>query len=184
MSSGFFLTFIVTVFVVAIILVTRRLHGRMSEDTSSGPQKFHDGPTPRIGGIAILIGLAVGIGLGEVSDRDFQFSAVILLLASLPAFAGGLLEDLVKRISVTSRLLLTFVSAAAGFIALDARITGVDIPGVDWLLALLQSLLLSHCLEVTRFSGRFSAWVTSRLRLVRFSDTFNLESFAVSKAVS
>jgi len=44
-------------------------------------------------------------------------SAVILLLASVPAFAGGLLEDLVKRVTVTSRLLFTFVSAAAAFIA-------------------------------------------------------------------
>jgi UDP-N-acetylmuramyl pentapeptide phosphotransferase/UDP-N-acetylglucosamine-1-phosphate transferase len=136
MSSGVFLTFIVTAFAVAIILVTRRLHGRISEDTSSGPQKFHGSPTPRVGGIAILIGLAVGIGLGEVSDPDFRSSAVILLLASLPAFAGGLLEDLLKRIPVISRLLFTFVSAAAAFIVLDARITGVDVPGVDWLLGL------------------------------------------------
>src|SRR5882762_4135081 len=111
MSSGVFLAFIATLLIVAIILVTRRFHGRISEDTSSGPQKIHDSPSPRIGGIAILIGLAVGIGLGEVSDPDFRYSAVILLVASLPAFAGGLLEDLVKRITVTSRLLFTFVSA-------------------------------------------------------------------------
>jgi len=102
MSSGVFLAFIATVLVVAIILVTRRFHAGVSEDTNSGPQKFHANPTPRVGGIAILIGLAVGIGLGEVSDPDFRSSAVILLLASLPAFTGGLLEDLLKRIPVIS----------------------------------------------------------------------------------
>src|SRR5438105_14966769 len=108
MSSAVVLTFIATVLVVVMILLTRRVHGRFSEDSSSGPQKFHARPTPRVAGIAILAGLVIGLTSARELGDDFELFALLLLLAAIPAIAGGLLEDLLKRVSVAWRLGLTF----------------------------------------------------------------------------
>ncbi len=57
----------------------------------------------------------------------------LFLLASLPAFVGGFLEDLTRRVSPYSRLLFAFGAAAVGYVLLDGRITDLDLPGDDHL---------------------------------------------------
>lgn len=113
------------------------LHAHLSNDyTDAGPQKFHAQPTPRIGGLAIALGLVAGYLYERLSSHDVnatpQFS--YLLLAAIPAFAGGLVEDLTKRVSVSKRLLLSMVSAAIGVWLLDAVVSHVGIVQLDWLL--------------------------------------------------
>ena len=46
----------VTVAVGAVLVVTRRWHGALSDDNAVGPHKFHAKPTPRIGGLAVYAG--------------------------------------------------------------------------------------------------------------------------------
>jgi UDP-N-acetylmuramyl pentapeptide phosphotransferase/UDP-N-acetylglucosamine-1-phosphate transferase len=110
-------------------------HARLSADVpAAGPQKFHHAPTPRIGGIPVLLGLAVAAfavhdGLDSVTDLT-----TVAVSCSLFAFAGGLAEDFTKRVRVRLRLMLTFISAAFGYFFLDARISGLDVPGLDWAL--------------------------------------------------
>jgi UDP-N-acetylmuramyl pentapeptide phosphotransferase/UDP-N-acetylglucosamine-1-phosphate transferase len=57
-----------------------------------------------------------------------------LLLASLPAFLGGITEDVTKAVSVAARLMLTMAAAAIGVMLLGAVIPRLDIPGFDVLL--------------------------------------------------
>src|SRR5205807_2514414 len=57
-----------------------------------------------------------------------------LLLAGLPAFAGGISEDATKNVDVLTRLLLTMLAAAFGVWLLGAVIPRLDIPGFDALL--------------------------------------------------
>ena len=57
----------------------------------------------------------------------------LFLLAAIPAFAGGFLEDLTRKVSPYSRLLFAFGAAAVGFVLLDGRITDLDLPGDDYL---------------------------------------------------
>ena len=46
---------------VALLLVcTKHWHGHFSMDSSHGVQKVHTHPTPRVGGIAIALGVLVG----------------------------------------------------------------------------------------------------------------------------
>jgi len=111
-------------------------HARWSHDhTQGGPQKFHAQPTPRIGGIGLVSGLLVSgaalLATGAGSLRE-QFG--YLLLASVPAFLGGIAEDITKRVSVPARLGLTMVAAAAGAWLLGAVIPRLDVPGLDALL--------------------------------------------------
>jgi UDP-N-acetylmuramyl pentapeptide phosphotransferase/UDP-N-acetylglucosamine-1-phosphate transferase len=106
-----------------------------ADHPDSGPQKFHDVPTPRIGGLAVFAGLGVAtITLGTQGDA----AAVLLLIALLcgaGAFGVGLVEDCTRKVRVQFRLILTFVSAALGFVFLDARVTELHLPGADWLLS-------------------------------------------------
>jgi UDP-N-acetylmuramyl pentapeptide phosphotransferase/UDP-N-acetylglucosamine-1-phosphate transferase len=86
-------------FVVAVVLgylIVRYplAHARLSADApAAGPQKFHHAPTPRIGGIPVLLGLAVAAfavhdGLDSVTDLT-----AVAVSCSLFAFGGGLAED-------------------------------------------------------------------------------------------
>lgn len=126
----------VTVSAVTALLVIRFNHlhsGLTSDATGGGPQKFHALPTPRIGGIPILISLIISSFI--LCYRGFEIKdTVFILISSIPAFAGGIAEDLTKKIGPKYRLILTFISAAAGFYLIDAQLIRLDITFIDNLL--------------------------------------------------
>lgn len=128
---------LVSFFSCYLLVRFNSLHAHLSNDhTDAGPQKFHVQPTPRIGGIGIALGLVAAylyvkmIHPGEAAISQFGF----LLLAAIPAFAGGVVEDLTKRVSVTKRLILSMVSAGVGVWLLGALVTHLGFPPLDWLL--------------------------------------------------
>jgi UDP-N-acetylmuramyl pentapeptide phosphotransferase/UDP-N-acetylglucosamine-1-phosphate transferase len=132
---------IIIAFFVAVALtgwlvhyVGHRGHHVLDHDTS-GPQKFHAHPVPRVGGLGIVAGLMAGAGLLAWAFRPAGQLAVILLACSVPALAAGLVEDLTKRVSPGTRLLATAASAGLAFAALGAQITRTDIPGLDALVS-------------------------------------------------
>ena len=119
-------------FIVAIALVaSKHLHGRFTMDGTVGIQKVHTTPTPRIGGIAIFVGVGAAWMVAAPS-RSAILS--ILLLAGLPAFLFGLAEDLTKQVSVLARLLATIASGALGWFLTDVSLSRIDIPLLDPLL--------------------------------------------------
>ncbi|WP_428419970.1 MraY family glycosyltransferase [Methylibium sp.] len=118
------------------LLVVRsgRKHFRFSADHDlSGPQKFHARPVPRVGGIGIVGGLALGTALlwWLRGDAVGQYAA-LLLLCGVPAFGAGLAEDLTKRVSAAWRLVATALAALLAVLLLDASITRTDLWGLDW----------------------------------------------------
>jgi UDP-N-acetylmuramyl pentapeptide phosphotransferase/UDP-N-acetylglucosamine-1-phosphate transferase len=118
-----------------LILRSSHLHGRFSHDMSAtGPQKFHTDPTPRIGGVSIAAALAASMLALEALDWLDPASAyglAMLALSAIPAFAGGLAEDLTRRIGVMARLLLTFASAVFASLLVGATLDRLDMPGLD-----------------------------------------------------
>lgn len=117
---------------VALLLVcTQHWHGHLSMDSDEGVQKFHTEPTPRVGGIAIAAGIVAGYLLAP-ADRKTLLGP--LILAGIPAFAFGLLEDVTKRVSVRIRLLATMSCGVLGWAITGFSITSADLPGLDWLL--------------------------------------------------
>ncbi|OHX13592.1 MraY family glycosyltransferase [Chromobacterium sphagni] len=121
-------------FVLAILLVRyNNLHSKYSADSdTAGIQKFHANPVPRIGGIPIFLGLSIGLLVAGILNASIEF--FYFMLACIPAFSFGLLEDLTKRIGPLPRLLATFVSAALGFYLLQGTINRIDIGWADHLL--------------------------------------------------
>ncbi len=120
-------------FVVSVLLVvSKKWHGKHSLDTTDGVQKFHVAPTPRIGGVAIFLGLICAWCLASGSTAQLFGQ---MLIASLPAFAAGLLEDVTKKVGVRDRLVATMLSAVAAWWLTGYSLTRVDVWGVDVLLA-------------------------------------------------
>lgn len=136
--SVFFIGLAATLVCAAFLAATKRWHGELSLDASCGIQKFHTTPTPRIGGLSLLAGaLAVYLSLGSTGfEGELKRSFGLLLLACLPAFAFGLMEDFTKKVSVKARLLATLFSGALGCAALGNWIGPyTNVPGLDYLLA-------------------------------------------------
>jgi UDP-N-acetylmuramyl pentapeptide phosphotransferase/UDP-N-acetylglucosamine-1-phosphate transferase len=112
------------------------LHAHLSHDpVGAGPQKFHTQPTPRIGGAALYVGMlgAGGIFMLPIFEASLPEYG-LLLLAAVPAFFGGYVEDITKKVGVYQRLLLTMVSAALCAWLLGAILPRVDVPIIDDLL--------------------------------------------------
>ncbi len=124
---GFASSFALCVFLV----LTKRWHGALTMDHTEGVQKFHTAPTPRIGGIPIVLGLIVAWGK---APKDIQHMLTPILFAGMPAFIFGVLEDITKRVGVMQRLLATMASGLLAWWITDYSLTRVDIWGVDWVL--------------------------------------------------
>lgn len=124
--------------ICAFLIASERWHSRYSHDiVGAGPQKFHTTPVPRIGGIAIAcaIGLTLlGLDAADLLLTDSVYAFALLALAAVPALAGGLAEDLTKKVGVLARLLLTMTAGVLASVLTGATLVSLDVPGLDELL--------------------------------------------------
>lgn len=114
-----------------LIVLTKKLHGSVTMDLSHGIQKFHTTPTPRVGGLPIVVGLSVAC---LTSTSEIKNILTPILIAGLPAFLFGLAEDITKRVGVLARLLATMASGLLAWWLTDYSLSRVDVWGIDWLL--------------------------------------------------
>jgi len=138
------LALLVSLLVCALNIATERWHGSYSFDVDvKGIQKVHQRTVPRTGGIALLTGvMAVPVfGMLEYSmlglERETGVFMFKLLLASVPAFLAGIIEDLTKRVSVRTRLCSILFSAILAAWLLGSRLPRLDVWGLDSALGLL-----------------------------------------------
>lgn len=139
------IAWICTLFLSMMIVLTQGLHGHLSLDsTLRGAQKFHDTPVPRIGGLALAVGIGIAYTVDFFGDRSLDHGTsgqtMLLLIAGMPAFLTGLLEDVTKNVSVKRRLFATFASALLAWVLIDAYLPRLDIRGVDTLLLAMPLL--------------------------------------------
>jgi UDP-GlcNAc:undecaprenyl-phosphate/decaprenyl-phosphate GlcNAc-1-phosphate transferase len=156
---------------LASFLIVRfaALHLRITGDRPArGPQKFHARPVPRIGGVAVLAGLVVAGLASAVRGQDSAVFHWLMLGALVPAFAGGLAEDLTRRVGPAPRLLMTVVSAAIAFVWLDAQLYRSDIAWLDaafayWPISLAATLFavagMAHAMNIIDGYNGLSAGV-------------------------
>lgn len=117
-----------------MILGTQSWHGHWTHDHAHGIQKFHDSPTPRVGGLGIILGL-----LSTVAVSYHPTGWVLLkpvLLAGMVPFFFGFGEDVTKKVSVRDRLLATMVGAGVYIAMTGITLSRFDLPYVDDLMAL------------------------------------------------
>ncbi len=149
-----FVAALVSCAVSLLIVYSQGWHGKHTLDHDlSGVQKFHATAVPRVGGIAVVSGLVAALGFCSVMypnvlSKAHAGGAMTLLLASLPAFLAGLIEDLTKRVSIRLRLLATIASALLASLLLGATINQFDIWGIDALMAIVPFAVLATAFVV------------------------------------
>lgn len=133
----FILSFVVSLMITSMVVRSSHMHGWLSADHDlSGPQKFHHRPVPRIGGLALALAVMAGVTLVDFSNEAERFDTLWLwVLAAVPAFFSGLIEDFTKRVSARRRLFFTAISTLLGIGLLHATITRTGIPWMDELMA-------------------------------------------------
>ena len=100
-------------------------------DDLTGVQKFHHQPTPRIAGVPVFMSFFIGLWYLDLKEVDYVF----LLLVSLPVFMGGLIEDIIVRVSPFKRMISILASIVMMFVFLDIRIDFLGFTLVDYLLS-------------------------------------------------
>ena len=133
-------------------------HNKLTGDHDiGGVQKFHTISVPRIGGVIIFLGISVGILVRYFSPDKFAFDVGSqLLLAAIPAFLGGLAEDLTKKVGVKTRLILTALSAGLAGFLLSTWLTDIQVIGIDYLLAIPVISIVFTCFAVTGVANSFN----------------------------
>ena len=129
-----------------LLVLTQRWHGRLSMDSTQGVQKMHSRPTPRIGGIAVALGLLASYA---VSTAEAKHILGYILLAGIPAFLSGLLEDLTKKISVQFRLLATMASGLMACYLFNIAMQNTGLPPLDWLLGFMPLAVMFTAFAVS-----------------------------------
>lgn len=136
------------------IVLSQRWHGKHTLDHDlNGVQKVHQTAVPRIGGLAILgaiIGALYAVPLfarEAFADSHLAF-AKLLLVAAVPVFLAGIIEDLTKKVSVRMRLTASILSALAASWLVGAVLDDLNIWGVDMLLAWTPLALLITAITV------------------------------------
>ena len=106
------------------------------------PQRFHVGEVPRLGGVALLLGVSVSWLLGVWQSLSGDPGSLRLglwvfgwLAVLLPVALGGRAEDLTQRLTVRYRLLLTLISGILAVSLLDLNVARLGLPWLDAMLA-------------------------------------------------
>ena len=123
---SFFISFIVSAVFTLLIIKQVRWHGAALDSDIIGVQKFHTLAVPRIGGLSIVFAVICTSILTIYRVPHLAYWIGAMLLCSLVAFYGGIVEDYTGRVSPTRRLILTMIAATLGYFFLDARIDRID----------------------------------------------------------
>lgn len=133
----FLSAFIVSAAITLLLVHSAHLHGRHSADNDfDKPQGIHAVAVPRIGGLAIILGIVAASSFmwWAIDDDEGRFAFTLLVCSSV-AFLAGFVQDLTEALTPRGRLIATGLSAAIAFYWMGAAIHVTDIPGIDWIVS-------------------------------------------------
>jgi len=155
--TGLLVAFIASLLCTFFIIRYEHLHQQFSGDNDlSGPQKVHIHAVPRIGGLSIAVGLVVSALLSALIQEPKTESLLIILFCALPVFGIGLAEDLTKAIGIKTRLFFTAISALGVSYFLNAFITCLKIPGIDFLLLVPAISIAFTCFAIAGLANAYN----------------------------
>ena len=136
------LSLAILAFLLSLLLtlgVRRLVRRRAGRYPKNAPQRFHVGDVPRLGGVGLLAGwllALLALPLLQAANLAGNIDAERIhvwkwALMVLPAFAGGVVEDLTQRLAVRWRLLLTLSSGLLGWALLGASVGRLDFAWLD-----------------------------------------------------
>ena len=137
-ATLFFVSFILC---AVIILSSDYGFSRRSAIDEVAVQSAHRGFVPRVGGLAIYIGILVlipllsfgFIPLSVMFDLEAE-QMTLLILSAAPVFSVGLAEDLGYEMSPKARLIASAVSSLVAILLFRIWLSKLGIPGFDLVL--------------------------------------------------
>ena len=139
-----------------IIVLTRSLHlshtTRMHDTTAV--QSAHKSPTPRIGGLGVVVAAMVGIVL--FFPGDARWPMAVFAVSVLPVFLIGLAEDLGWDMSPARRLVAAAGSSAVMVLGAGVWIGSSGLPGLDTLLMMAPFAIVFTILWCTGLCHAFN----------------------------
>jgi UDP-GlcNAc:undecaprenyl-phosphate/decaprenyl-phosphate GlcNAc-1-phosphate transferase len=136
--TNFVTLFAVALLVTAVVTpIVARLAWRLGAIDEPGPRKVHDRPTPRLGGLAMLVGFVAALGVAWLlSPGDPVLAPVFdhtsepmgLLLGALAISAVGVVDDM-RELSVPTKLAGQILAALLPVLA-GIQLVHVWVPGL------------------------------------------------------
>ncbi len=166
-----FSAFVVTFLATGAVRHFSMMHS-FGHDKDEGVQKFHTQTTSRLGGMGLIIGFFVSVALAVKSMPEVASIGGWLLIACIPVFAGGLIEDLTHKVSPSMRLLLAMASALFVLFVLGVGVSRTDIFWIDYLLQMqpifigLTVLVVSGFINATNIIDGFHGLASGTMALV------------------
>ena len=134
-----FAPLITSILVCWLILATLRWHQHWSLDSLPSIQRMHDGSTPRVGGLAVMAAIGIGVLQLEGESRTLLRTEFIL---GFILFSFGLTEDLTKKVSVAVRLWAGFMPGVLGYFLAGISLKYVGWAPLDWVLGFTPAAVL------------------------------------------
>lgn len=129
---SFLVSFIASALLTLLIIKQARLHGPGLDADFRSVQKVHAHAVARIGGLPIFLSFVFGAAISTWRAPEMGVWLPSLILCSLAAFGGGIVEDYTGNVSASRRLLLTMGAALLGYFILDAKLDRIDYPFSSW----------------------------------------------------
>jgi len=139
------LSFILT----ALVILTKKYHNKYSNDVSTGVQKLHKKETPRIGGLGIVLTLILS---STFFKNEYSNLIMIIILLGSAVFLLGLIEDLLKKLSVFIRLTGSIIISFLGCIIFNIYISKLNIEYIDVLFSSYVFALIFTSIAVAGIS--------------------------------
>jgi UDP-N-acetylmuramyl pentapeptide phosphotransferase/UDP-N-acetylglucosamine-1-phosphate transferase len=134
-----YLIFVFGAFIVSLLtqyLVIDLSHKKgifIDDHTSDLPQKLHNEPTPRIGGLGIFVAI-----LFMIKDMEI---GLYIILCIIPAFLAGFLEDLFAKISPWRRLLIMSISGVMAIYLIECVVVDFSFISVPYFVGVIITMV-------------------------------------------
>jgi UDP-GlcNAc:undecaprenyl-phosphate/decaprenyl-phosphate GlcNAc-1-phosphate transferase len=150
-------TFLSSALIILLLIRYQHIHSEWSHDSKlDGPQKFHKVEVPRIGGVGLYLAILALLLINYLQQNSNWKYVGLLLISGLPAFTGGLSEDLTKKVKPIFRLLLTLSSAFLAGYFFDFWVSDIGFEPINFLLAYLPCSILFTCIAIAGLSNAYN----------------------------
>lgn len=132
---SFLVSFVASALLTLLVIKQARLHGPALDADFLGVQKVHAHAVARIGGLPIFLAVVISAVISIYRVPPMAQWLMSLMLCSVVAFVGGIMEDYTGNVSASRRLVLTMLAALLGYFLLDAKLDRIDFPFSTWRIA-------------------------------------------------